>query len=1154
MRKNIMGRNLRRSIRRSLGRYIAIIGIIALGAAIFVGLRTTKTDMVATGQTFMDEQNMFDLRLLSSYGWSKDAPEQVASMDGVESVQGVYCLDALVARGDSQGVYKLYNIPDTVNKVSLRGGRMPQSPDECLIDGHFATDAVLGTTVVIQQDNEQTTLDALNYHIFTVVGYVSTPLYMDTTRGSTTIGNGTVTGFLYLPEDSFDLDYYSEIDITIPGDYRVYTDAYNDAMDAAAEAIEPQLAPLAQARYVTMRSDAERELADALEEYSSGVKEYEDGRKDAEQELADALSLLHDGERELAGRSQELADGELALEQAQQTLNDSALTLAYSRAALAEAKAEAYAQIADASAELTENSRTVTSALQQVNDGLSQISVGLAQLDSGISQLESGLRQLEITISVLQTGLDTLDIAIDAAQSALDQARESGSVDEQTIASLEAQLRQLCERAESYRAQLNGLLEDQAAYTEQLAQLKAQREEVLAQQSELEQQKQTLTDALAAIDDGFLELENSRREAESEFAQAEAQIESGDAALTAGQQELNARRAELESGRQALADARAELDEGWAEYRQGRAEAQRELSDAQLALCDARAQLTQARKTIDSFTEPEVYALTRNTNIGYLSLDSNSDIVEGVAKVFPAFFLLIAALVCITTMTRMVEEERTQIGTLKALGYGNFAIIGKYLAYAGSAAVIGCTLGVAAGSVVFPMILWEAYSIILSLTPHIQISVDFALCIPVVLVYTAVTLLVTWYSCRMALREAPATLIRPKAPTSGRKLLLERLPFWNKIGFLNKVMLRNIFRYRQRLLMMLVGIGGCTALLLTGFGVGDSIKNIASIQFGEVTLYDIEVRFSEDMDAASQEEFRQEIGRYVDKIGFFYQSSVEMDFDSATKDVTLIAADESIADFISLHEGEVPLAPPEAGEALLSCGVAEKMGIRVGDTVTLRTADMQMLTVRVGGIYDNHVYNYAIVSPQTVEAQWGSVPGSRYAYITVTDEQDAHLAGTHIMSCADVMSVTVNQDLADQVGKMLEALDLVVVTVVICAGLLAVIVLYNLTNINITERLRELATLKVLGFNELESAAYVFKENLLLTAMGTLVGLPCGWLLLKFVMSQIQVDMVWFEARLLPISFVLSVVLTLLAALFVDFVLYFKLEKINMAEALKSVE
>lgn len=1153
---NIMFKNLRQSIRNSLGRYVAIIAIIALGASIFVGLRTTKSDMVATGQEYMDTQNMFDLRLLSTYGWNLEDVERIAGLDGVEAAEGVITLDVIASQGEAQAesVYKFYAIPDTMDKVYLQSGRMPESPDECLLDSHYAGDAALGTAITVSGANAEATLDSLKYHTLTVVGLVSTPLYMDISRGSTTIGNGTVFAYLYLPRDCFDVDYYSEIHVTIPGDYRVYTGEYNTAMEEAADKLEPLLEPIAQERYEQVRREAEDAYADGLEEYRDGLAEYLDGKREAEETLEEARLELLDAQAQVEENRRLIADGLAALEAGQEELEDGAITISQSRQSLAEAKAEAYAQLTAANAELYENYKTVSSGLRQVEDGLIQINSGLSQLDSGIAQLQSGLTQLDVSITLMQTLVEVMDTSIQTAEMAIEQARQDGTVDEATIAKLEENLQRLREKQGSYNATYQELLGQRASYGEQLSQLEAQRGQVQAQKEALEAQRATLDDAMAQIDAGFLELEASQADLEKQFATAEAQIEAGQVQIQTGQLTLDRQRRALEEGQAELAEAEEALEAGWAEYFEGKDKAARELAEAQLQLCGALVKLQDGRRTIDAFRDPDVYALGRTTNVGYLALDSNSDIVAGVAKVFPAFFLLVAALVCITTMTRMVEEERTQIGTLKALGYSSFSIISKYLLYAGSAAVLGCTLGVVAGSVVFPLILWNAYCMILNLTPHLVLHIDWWLCVPVVLSYTAVCLLVTWYCCYRALKEVPAELIRPKPPTTGKKIFLEYLPFWDRFSFLNKVMLRNVFRYRQRLLMMLVGIGGCMALLLTGFGVRDSIVDIVSYQFAEVTTFDLEARFTEGMRPEEQEDFRREIGRYVDQIGFFYETSAEMDFGSRTKDVNLIAAGEDIKAFFDLHAGSAPVELPGPGKALLSVGIAEKMGVHEGDTVTLRTADMEVLEVEVSGIFDNHVYNYAIVSPETVADQWGEAPENQMAFITVKDSQDAHYASAKIIDYDGVMSVTVSQDMAEQVSSMLKAMDLVVATVVFCAGMLAVTVLYNLTNINITERLREIATIKVLGFNAVETAAYVFKENFLLTGLGALAGLGGGWLLLVFVMSQIQVDMVWFTARLLGVSYVLSILLTFLAAVLVDFVLYFKLERINMAEALKSVE
>jgi len=514
----------------------------------------------------------------------------------------------------------------------------------------------------------------------------------------------------------------------------------------------------------------------------------------------------------------------------------------------------------------------------------------------------------------------------------------------------------------------------------------------------------------------------------------------------------------------------------------------------------------------------------------------------------------VAALVCITTMTRMIEEERTQIGTLKALGYSNWAIMSKYLLYSASAAILGCGLGVFAGSVIFPFILWNAYGIIFNITPNVIYVFDWKLSLAITLAYVTVSSLVTWYCCRRTLGEVPAELIRPKAPSSGKKIFLEYLPFWNRLGFLNKVMLRNVFRYHQRLLMMLVGIGGCTALLLTGFGIRDSVADIVNIQFEEVTLYDIGVYFSDEQTEEDQKAFRDAVRKDAQGVCFAYQTSVELEFDSRVRDVYLMAAQDSIGNFIDFHADGKDLGLPGVGEAFVTTGVADMLGIGIGDSVTVRTSDLKSLTVKVTGIYENHVYNFLVVSPDTISQQWEEAPQFQMAFVNVRDGRDVHSVSANISEMKSVMNLTICADQADQVNSMMDALIIVVLSVIVCAGLLGAIVLYNLTNINITERIREIATIKVLGFNAKETSAYVFKENILLTFMGAAVGLLGGKFLLDFVMSYIKIDMIWFPTRITAPSFLLSVLLTLLTALIVDFVFYFRLEKINMAEALKSVE
>ena len=1156
MKRNVTAKNLFRTIKDSFARYLAIVMIIALGAAMFVGLLSTKTDMVATGQKFLDEQNMFDLRLISTYGWTQTEVDAVRQMAGITGAEGQISMDAIMYYGEDEegSVYQLHSIPNEINRVYLLGGRMPQKPNECLLDGFHVGDEVLGTQITVADTNSDSALENLACHTYTVVGYVSTPLYMDMSRGNTSLGSGSVAGYLYLMPEAFAMDVFTEIAVTMAGDHKIYSDEFSRALEQMAEELKPHVTILADERFASLKSDAEREYADGLKEYEDGLADFEEGRQTALKELADALKTLEDAQKEIDDNRKTVLEGYAQLEEGQALLDEQAAVLLASRQELTAAKVVAYQQLADAYGELTEKSTQVSTGLAQVKDGIRQIDQGVIQIDEGIAQIEDGLEQIE-------EGLSQLEIVISLQQAQVTMLESTLASMENSLFPVESMINALKEQLATAQAELDGYLAQQAEalamqeeYSAMLPQLKTQRETLVTQRAELVQTQAELEDAQKQIDDGMLQLQNAQAQLNIQFSSAEAQIEAGQLQLDAAQAELDANRKTLDAATEELDAAQAELDAGREEYETGRAEVEAELAEAEAELKDAAEKLAEARQTIDDMAAAELFILDRNTNTGYVALDNNSDIVAGVSRVFPAFFLLVAALVCITTMTRMVEEERTQIGTMKALGYSNWRIISKYIFYAGSAAIAGCGLGTLLGSVVFPVILWDVYKIILNITPNIVLKIDWPLCLAVVLAYTVVMLLVTWYCCRRVLREVPAELIRGKAPTAGKKIVLEYLPFWKRLSFLNKVMLRNVFRYRQRMLMMIVGVGGCTALLLTGFGLRDSLVNIVTDQFEKVTVYDLSVYFSDAQDLEQQITFTEALDYQAEETLFYYQTSVEIEYAGNNREIFMMVADEGVQEFIYFNDYNGSLGMPGVNEVFLSAGMAENFGIRAGDQILLRDSNMRTLHVTVSGIYHNMVSNYVILTPETYASQLGAVPGCQMAFVNVPEYLDVHEVAAAIGNMEHVMNVMICRDTAEQVTSMLKALDLVVLTVVVCAGALAVIVLYNLTNINITERIREIATIKVLGFHSMESAMYVFKENLLLSCMSVAVGLLMGKYLLAFVVSQVKVDIVFFEPQIGLLSCILAVILTILSALIVDFMLYFKLEKVNMAEALKSVE
>lgn len=530
--------------------------------------------------------------------------------------------------------------------------------------------------------------------------------------------------------------------------------------------------------------------------------------------------------------------------------------------------------------------------------------------------------------------------------------------------------------------------------------------------------------------------------------------------------------------------------------------------------------------------------------------------MAAIANVFPVFFFLVAALICMTTMNRMVEEQRTQIGVMKALGYGNGAIMGKYLFYAGSAAAVGALAGSLGGTWLFPRVIWMGYGIMYSMG-----DIEYYFDVPMALFSLAAALLCSmgaaYVSCRHELLGVPASLIRPKAPKSGKRIFLETIPsVWGRLKFLHKVSIRNIVRYKKRFFMMILGISGCTALLLTGFGVRDSVTNVADMQYDEVQIYDIGITFS-DEEKADAKILEERMGDALERTAFLYEESVDLDFGGKTKSVYLQVPEnvEEMGAFLDLHTPDGEKIPyPSRTEAVLTAKLADSMGIRIGDTISFRDNDMNRFTVKVSGFCENFIYNYIYISKETYADQFGAPPKYKSAYTVVREGVDVHEAAAALADMDPVLAVSVTADMRERIATMMKSMDYIVFLIIACAGSLAFIVLYNLTNINITERIREIATIKVLGFYAKETADYVFRENLVLTGLGAIAGLGLGKWLHWFVMYNINIDLISFKTAIAPVSFVLSLVLTFVFAMLVNGVMYFKLEKINMAEALKSIE
>ena len=657
--------------------------------------------------------------------------------------------------------------------------------------------------------------------------------------------------------------------------------------------------------------------------------------------------------------------------------------------------------------------------------------------------------------------------------------------------------------------------------------------------------------------DGKKQLAEKKEGTKSQLDDAKIQLEDAKSQIEEGEKQLADAKKQLEESKAQIAEKEAELSNAKKQYEDGKKEYEDGLSTYNKEIEKAEKKISDGEKTLQELKEPDTYVLGRDTNVGYVCFESDSGIVDGVADVFPIFFFLVAALVCVTTMNRMVEEQRTQIGVLKALGYSEHTIMAKYMFYSGSAALTGCVAGFALGTVMFPKVIWYAYGMLYKMESLVYVF-DWKLAVISVTVSLICSVGTTFVSVRRELTEVAAELMRPKTPKAGKRVFLEYLPFiWKRLKFLQKVSMRNIFRYKKRFFMMVVGISGCSALLVTGFGVRDSVTGIITQQYTQIQTYDIGITYSSSVAQKQKDELENKEKDGVKNFVFVAEKSMDLVGEEKTKSVSLIMADpdSDITPFINLHtEKKEPIAFPQKGETVISAKVADELGIKTGDTVTLQDSDMKTLKVTVSGVCENFVYNYVYLSADTYAEQMKAEPEYKTAFVSVSEGTDAHLLGTALMAMADVAAVNISQDDMERFSSMMSSMDLIVAVIILCAAGLAFIVLYNLTNINITERVREIATIEVLGFYENETAAYVFRENTILTFLGALVGLVLGIFLHRFVMSQIVVDMVSFDVHVKQISFLYSLVLTMVFTWFVDRLMRKKIDAISMTESLKSVD
>lgn len=1042
MKKKALRKDFYMEIRRSLGRFMSIFFIVAIGCAFFSGIRASEPDMRYSGDAYFDDKNMMDIEVISTLGLTEDDLHAIEDVDGVAAVEGSYSVDVLCSEGDNQIAVHVMSLMPTMNQVQLEAGRLPEAENECAVDVDYLDESSLeiGDEITFSSGSDDDITDTLKTDTFTITGAVSSPNYIAFQRGSTTIGNGTVTAFIVVPADSFSLDVYTEIYAQVDGakEMTAFTDEYDERIRQVMDAIEAIKAEREQIRYEEIVEEANEALADARQQVSDAETELEDGKAQAEAELADARKQLEDAQAE------------------------------------------------------------VDSGRQEIEASREQLGSSRRQLEDSQTQVDQGQEELNNNIDALNDQIDELN----TAKEQYNTLAASGATDDVTMATLNAM---------------------------------------------------------------YEEIQNG----ETAIAQAQAQIDAAKAELESGQEQINSGWDQINAGEQELADAEAQLAEaeaeiadGWEEYYEGESEAEAEIADGEQKIADAKEELEDAENEINDLEKPEWYIYDRSNLPEYSGYGENADRMRAIGEVFPVIFFLVAALISLTTMTRMVEEQRTQIGTLKALGYERHSIAGKYLGYALLATVSGSVVGILFGEKVFPYIIINAYGIMYQHMNDIVIPYNLEYGLGAAAAALASTLLATIFSCYKELREQAAELMRPPTPKQGQRVLLERVKFiWKWLNFSWKASIRNLVRYKKRLFMTIFGIGGCMALMLVGFGLKDSIFAIVDIQYGEIQLYDGNIILSDDATEEEKSNIIKELGKDSKMAGstegLLAQITVgngEEQFDvylDVPKNV------EEFSEFVVLQD-RITNGTYERDDsgAVLTEKMATELGVEPGDTITIHDEDKGDLEVEISAVCENYMGHYLYMTPTYYEKVYGEKPDYNSIFYKTSDRitEEAERIGEEALTLPGALSVSYTTDLREQVDNMLGALDEVIVVLIISAGMLAFVVLYNLNNINITERQRELATLKVLGFYNGEVAMYVYRENIVLTVLGAIFGIVLGKFLHGFIIVTVEIESVMFGRNIDLSSFVYGFLLTILFSLLVNGAMYFKLKKINMVESLKSVE
>lgn len=1223
-------KNIRRTFKHTKSRFIAIFSIIALGVGFLAGLNATPVDMKESMEAYMDDANFYDIRIVSTLGLTDDDVSALAAIDGVKDVQPAYNADLLVQTGDDTVVARAHSLPittgkeetekstsslstdgntatnaqDTINKLFLVDGHMPEKSGECVVEAganDMASAYPIGSKLVISPENED--LDSkLSTTEYEVVGIVHSANYFSFEREPASVGNGRVNLLMYLLPEDYAFTAYTEIYLTVDGALAANSlgDDYDPLVDTVKNKIEAIQELRCQTRYDEIYDEARQKIDDAWDSY------YE-AKKEADQKLSDAKAELTDGEKELADGQTEYEQGEADYADALSQIAENEQKLADGEIQLGDARRklqEADARISNSETLLEQNEAKLNAAKTELDKGQTQYDNGMnayqsgkKQLDDGQAQLDAAKKQLDTAKESYQSGLagcaqgmtsllpsmtadgldDFLAFLSDKGYGApqttaafLQDMAEYGvslptvSANSAEAAYLEQGISQLLPAISQLYSARESITAGQSTYDANAAKLEENKKLLADSKEELSKARQKLQKGQKQYEDGKKQLENGKKQlssAKAMLAGSWATLSGKQTELTDGLSQISDAKSSLKDARSRLDDAKATIAENAQKLADGKISYEDAKKEADEKLADARQEIEDGQADLDTLEMPKWYIWGRDKNISYSSFTANIDKLNAITTVFPIFFFLVAALVVSTTMTRMVEEERLQIGTMKALGYSAKTIMQKYILYALAASVSGTLVGLAVGFKAFPSIIWSAYEMMYYM-PAIATPWRLSQALFSGGTLTVLSLLVTALTCRSSLSETPAALMLPRAPKAGKRILLERItPLWRHFPFSWKVTCRNLFRYKKRFWMTVIGVAGCTSLLIAGFGISDSLNAIITKQYEDIFHYDLMTVVTEEdalTQGAVQEYLFDNPSVFSDSLAVSIQST-RQEIKNGEADVYLMIPKDlsSFGSFVDLHERVSRKATPLQEEGIIITEkLAKTLGIQAGDSITLQNEDEEKASFTVTGVCEHYVSNYVYMSAATYEAGFQKAPVYNAALSKMPDDSQTvrDQVSAVLLDNDHVASLTFTADNVKQVLNMLNSIDAVVVLIIVCAAGLAFVVLYNLSNINVAERVKEIATIKVLGFYDREVDSYVNRESYALTIIGIFFGIFGGIALHKFVITTVEVDAVMFGRSIRPVSFLYAILLTLLFSIIVSLVIGRSLKKVSMVESMKAPE